>query len=69
MPRTATLAIDGPKAALREYLIDGIKTNIPLHLRILADVEFGAGRFSTNFLKRYEARREPVAPLSLAKAS
>jgi acetyl-CoA carboxylase, biotin carboxylase subunit len=63
------LAIKRAEAALHEYLIDGIKTNIPLHLRILADADFGAGRFSTNFLKRYEARREPVAPLSLAKAS
>jgi acetyl-CoA carboxylase, biotin carboxylase subunit len=63
------LAIKRAEAALHEYLIDGIKTNIPLHLRILADPDFGAGQFSTNFLKRFEARREPINQLSLAKAS
>jgi acetyl-CoA carboxylase biotin carboxylase subunit len=63
------LAIKRAEAALREYLIDGIKTNIPLHLRILADSDFAAGRFSTNFLKRFESKREPAPPLTLAKAS
>jgi acetyl-CoA carboxylase biotin carboxylase subunit len=63
------LAIKRAEAALHEYLIDGIKTNIPLHLKILADPDFAAGRFSTNFLKRFEARRESVTALPLAQAS
>jgi acetyl-CoA carboxylase, biotin carboxylase subunit len=62
------LAIKRAKAALREYLIDGIKTNIPLHLRILEDRDFQAGQFATDFLKRYESN-EAVAELRLAKAS
>ncbi len=49
------LAIARAKAALREYLIDGIKTNIPLHLRILDEADFVRGDFATDFLKRYEA--------------
>jgi acetyl-CoA carboxylase biotin carboxylase subunit len=49
-------AISRAKAALREYVIDGIKTNIPLHLKILHDPEFQRGQFGTDFLKRYEPR-------------
>jgi acetyl-CoA carboxylase biotin carboxylase subunit len=62
------LAIKRAKAALREYLIDGIKTNIPLHLRILEDRDFQAGQFATDFLKRYESN-EAVGEMRLAKAS
>jgi acetyl-CoA carboxylase, biotin carboxylase subunit len=54
-------AIRRAKAALREYLVDGIKTNIPLHLQILDDPEFVAGQFSTNFLQRFEPGLEIVA--------
>src|SRR5580693_2501553 len=42
------------RAALREYMIDGIKTNIALHLKILDDEDFIAGKFATDFLTRYE---------------
>jgi len=52
-------AIARAKAALREYVIDGIKTNIPLHLRILDDPDFRKGDFATDFLSRYEAAAEP----------
>ena len=34
---TRALAIVRAKAALREYVIDGIRTNIPLQLKILDD--------------------------------
>ena len=46
--------ISRARAALREYLIDGIKTNIPLHLRILDDQDFARGEFATDFLTRFE---------------
>jgi acetyl-CoA carboxylase biotin carboxylase subunit len=59
------------KAALREYVIDGIRTNIPLHLKILEDADFKRGHFATDFLKRYE--NAPAAPEAIerptAKAS
>lgn len=54
-------AIARAKAALREYLIDGIKTNIPLHLKILDDADFVRGEFATDFLKRYEGALAAVA--------
>ena len=52
--RAATV-IARAKAALREYVIDGIKTNIPLHLKILNDPDFQRGDFATDFLRRYRA--------------
>ena len=34
-------------------VVEGIKTNIPLHRRILEDADFVAGRFNTGFLDRF----------------
>jgi acetyl-CoA carboxylase biotin carboxylase subunit len=48
------LAIARARAALREYVIDGIKTGIPLHLKIIDDPSFLRGEYGTNFLKRFE---------------
>ena len=44
------------RAALREYLVDGIKTNIPLHLRILRGSGFSARRVRDRFSKPLRAR-------------
>jgi pyruvate carboxylase len=38
------------KRALREYVIAGIKTNIPFHLQLLDDPRFVAGEVHTGFL-------------------
>jgi acetyl-CoA carboxylase biotin carboxylase subunit len=58
------------KAALREYVIDGIKTNIPLHLKILYDPDFNRGEYSTDFLRRYEpAPAAAVTHAPVSKAS
>jgi acetyl-CoA carboxylase, biotin carboxylase subunit len=40
--------------ALDQFVIEGIKTSIPLHKRILEDADFIAGKFDTHFLERYE---------------
>ena len=61
------LAIVRAKAALREYVIDGIRTNIPLHLKILDDADFRRGEFATDFLKRYE--HAPAAPEAIERAT
>jgi acetyl-CoA carboxylase biotin carboxylase subunit len=34
------------------FVIEGIKTSIPLHRRILADSDFAEGRFDTHFIER-----------------
>ncbi len=36
-------------------VVEGIKTSIPMHLRILADPDFRAGRLSTGFMERFLA--------------
>jgi len=39
--------------ALEMMVVEGIKTSIPMHLRILADPDFRAGRMSTGFMERF----------------
>ena len=39
--------------ALDMFIIEGIHTSIPMHRRIIADPDFLAGRFDTNFIKRF----------------
>ena len=41
------------KRALHMFVIEGIYTSIPLQQRILADPDFQAGNFDTNFIKRF----------------
>jgi acetyl-CoA carboxylase biotin carboxylase subunit len=43
------------RRSLEECVVEGIKTTIPLHLRILDDPDFQKGRFSTAFLERFGA--------------
>jgi acetyl-CoA carboxylase, biotin carboxylase subunit len=45
-------AIGRMKRALEMFVIEGIRTSIPLHRRILADPDFAAGRFDTHFIDR-----------------
>lgn len=51
--RTRELAIARMRRALEATVIEGIKTTIPLHLRIMDDKDFQAGNFSTKFMERY----------------
>jgi acetyl-CoA carboxylase biotin carboxylase subunit len=41
--------------ALDGFVVEGIKTTIPLQKRILADPDFVAGRLDTHFLERLTA--------------
>ncbi len=54
-------AIARMRRTLEMTVVDGIKTSIPLHLKILADPDFIAGRLSTSFMERFmpERRRRP----------
>jgi acetyl-CoA carboxylase biotin carboxylase subunit len=49
-------AIARMRRTLEMTVVDGIKTSIPMHLKILADKDFIAGRLSTSFMERYAAR-------------
>jgi acetyl-CoA carboxylase biotin carboxylase subunit len=50
-------AIARMRRTLEMTVIEGIKTNIPLHLKILSDPDFLAGRVSTAFLERFIGER------------
>jgi len=50
-------AIARMRRTLEMTVIEGIKTNIQMHLRILNDPEFAAGKLSTSFMDRFLARR------------
>jgi acetyl-CoA carboxylase biotin carboxylase subunit len=45
-------AIGRMKRALEMFVIEGIKTSIPLQRRILMDPDFAAGRFDTHFIEK-----------------
>jgi acetyl-CoA carboxylase biotin carboxylase subunit len=46
-------AIDRMRRTLEMTAVEGIKTSIPMHLKILSDPDFLAGRLSTSFMERY----------------
>ena len=46
-------AIARMRRTLEMTVIEGIKTSIPLHLKILSDPDFVAGRMGTAFMERY----------------
>jgi len=39
--------------ALDMFIVEGISTSIPIHEKIMADPDFRAGRFDTQFLARF----------------
>jgi acetyl-CoA carboxylase biotin carboxylase subunit len=49
------------------FVIEGIKTSIPLHRKILADPEFVAGRFDTHFIERLLSKSGSAAPAKSKK--
>ena len=44
------------RRALEEYLIQGVSTTVPLHLRLLADAEFANGAYDNRWFERFVAR-------------
>ncbi|MFN2454016.1 MAG: acetyl-CoA carboxylase biotin carboxylase subunit [Pyrinomonadaceae bacterium] len=49
--RTRDLAIARMRRALGAMVVEGIKTTIPLHLKIMDNAKFRAGEFSTKFME------------------
>ena len=45
-------AIGRMKRALEMFVIEGIKTSIPLQRRIMADADFASGKFDTHFIEK-----------------
>jgi acetyl-CoA carboxylase biotin carboxylase subunit len=48
-------AIARARRALDLFVIEGVKTSIPMHRRILDDPDFQVGRLSTQFMERFAA--------------
>ena len=48
-------AISRARRALDFFVVEGIKTTIPMHRRILDDPDFVGGRLSTRFMERFAA--------------
>ncbi|HUW79751.1 MAG TPA: acetyl-CoA carboxylase biotin carboxylase subunit, partial [Acidocella sp.] len=58
--KTREEAIARMRRALREFVITGIKTTIPLHERILDAPEFIAGDYTIHWLERFVAAGHDV---------
>lgn len=46
------------KRALQEFIVDGVETTIPFHLRLMDHEVFRSGHFDTKFLEHYEIMKE-----------
>lgn len=65
---TRTEAIERMKRALREYVVEGIQTNIGFFLQVLDDPELRSGDLDTGFIDRWLARR-PAADASRSQVT
>jgi acetyl-CoA carboxylase biotin carboxylase subunit len=52
--QTREEAIKKMKRALGEYIIEGIKTTIPFHQKLMEDEKFVKGEFTTSFMDTFE---------------
>jgi acetyl-CoA carboxylase biotin carboxylase subunit len=52
--RTRDEAILKMKRALGEYIIEGVKTTIPFHQKLMEDPDFVKGNFTTKFMEIFE---------------
>ncbi|MCY1519792.1 Biotin carboxylase [compost metagenome] len=52
--QTREEAICTMERALSEFVIEGIKTTIPFHLKLMKDPNFRAGNFTTKFMETFE---------------
>jgi acetyl-CoA carboxylase biotin carboxylase subunit len=44
--------------ALSEFVVEGIKTTIPLHLKLMRDPDFKAGNFTTKFMETFDVNKK-----------
>ncbi|MDB5014464.1 MAG: acetyl-CoA carboxylase, biotin carboxylase, partial [Daejeonella sp.] len=52
--QTREEAICTMERALSEFVIEGVKTTIPFHLRLMKDANFRAGNFTTKFMETFD---------------
>jgi acetyl-CoA carboxylase biotin carboxylase subunit len=56
------VAIDRMRRALNEYVIEGIKTNIPFLKRVLSNPAFVAGKYDTRIVEQILAEPTDAPP-------
>ena len=56
--RTRDEAILKMERALDEFVIEGIKTTVPFHQRLMRNKDFLEGNFTTNFLNTWDFKSE-----------
>ena len=54
-------------STLEMTVVEGIKTSIPLHLKVLADPDYVAGRISTSFMERYMPEKQAAMDKAAAE--
>jgi acetyl-CoA carboxylase biotin carboxylase subunit len=42
------------KRALQEFVIEGVKTTIPFHIKLMDDPGFQSGKFTTAFMETFD---------------
>jgi acetyl-CoA carboxylase biotin carboxylase subunit len=52
--QTREEAITKMKRALGEYIIEGVKTTIPFHQKLMENEQFNSGNFTTSFMDTFE---------------
>ena len=62
-------AIARMRRTLEMPVIEGIKTTVPMHLRIIAEPDFVAGRLSTAFMERFAPKPKEARLASTAACS
>jgi len=56
--QTRDEAIATMERALSEFVIEGVKTTIPFHIRLMKDPNFRAGNFTTKFMENFDLEEE-----------
>lgn len=51
--RGRAAAISRMERALREFYVEGIKTTVPFHKKVMAHPAFRSGEFATNFIEKF----------------
>ena len=42
------------KRALEEFIIEGVKTTIPFHLKLMSDPAYLSGKYTTKFMEDFK---------------
>ena len=55
--QTREAAISKMKRALEEFIVEGIKTTIPFHLKLMSDPNYVSGNYTTKFMEDFNIKK------------